>query len=217
MSMKISVSEKCVGCGLCMENEFIDEKTDGKARAAGSGVISAEQEEIARKVAEECPAKAIILSAVVSKEKDEVIKILDNKAQSLKLTLPPKTNYKFDAKDVYIELPFETGDEYDYKYSSYRQALDAGQNVIRKYMFGNRVGIVQDIIGNYLAENFTSYVDYNEVESNFYYAANCQAQKILDDMIGEVLAANPIADIAEGVKWIDTDRAEGYMTEEWLL
>lgn len=106
----------------------------------------------------------------------------------LKLPVPSPKDFPFNAKDVYIPTPCDTGREYDYRYSSYKQAVEAAKDVIRKNMFSNRIGIVQDIIGEYLSANFGRYVDYKESEINFYYTANKKAQEILDKMVGEVSA-----------------------------
>lgn len=204
MNKKIIINEKCIGCGLCLNNTFIDETIDGKAKPSGAGVLSSEQIEQAYEIVEKCPVKAIIIEEISIKNKKEIEKFLDSKPESLKLPVPPKSNFKFDASEVYIPIPSNTGREYDYQYTSSKKAIEAAKEVIRKNMFGNRVGIVQDIIGNYLTENFSSYVDYKESESNFFYSANHQAQNILDMMVGEVLGANPDIAIPENLKTIST-------------
>lgn len=204
MNKKIIINEQCIGCGLCLDNTFIEETMDGKAKASGAGVLSSEQIEQACEAAEQCPANAIIIQEISAKSKEEIGKILDSKPESLKLSVPPKSNFKFDASKVDIPIPNNTGHEYDYRYSNYKQAIDAAKEVIRKNMFGNRIGIVQDIIGSYLTENFSSYVDYKESESNFFYSANNQAQKILNIMVGEVQGANPDISIPENLKTIST-------------
>lgn len=204
MSKKIAVNEKCIGCGLCLSAAFMEEDSDGNARTVGMGILTAEQEEEAKTLMGNCPGNAITIENLVQKDKNEIIQILDNKPSELKLTVPPKETFSFDAKSVVINLPADTGNEYQYEYSSYKKALEAGRDVIYKNMFSNRIGIVQDIIGDYLTKNFHGYTDYKEVESNFYYAANMQAKKILDEMIGEVSASMPDIVIPDSLKTIST-------------
>lgn len=202
MSKKIIIDEKCIGCGLCMKNSFVEETSDGKAKAIGAGILLVEQIEQASEAAEECPANAIRLEEVSGRSKEEVEKFLDSEPKSLKLPVPAKEKFKFDTSKVNIEIPNDTGNEYDYSYSNYKKAIEAAREVIRKNMFGNREGIVQDIIGSYLTENFSGYVDYKDSENNFFYSANKQAQEILDKMIGEVMMVNSDIEIPENVRTI---------------
>lgn len=204
MGKKIVISEKCVGCGICMENSFVEETPDGKAKAAGAGILLPEQVGQASDAAQNCPANAISIEDISQKSKTEVEALLDSEPGTLKLSVPSKEEFKFDVSKVNIELPYDTGNEYDYRYSSYKEAIGAAREVIRRNMFGNREGIVQDIIGNYLIENFSGYVDYKESDSNFFYSANRQAQGILDKMVGEVMAAKPDAVIPENIKTISS-------------
>jgi ferredoxin len=204
MSKKIAVNEQCIGCGLCLSSSFLEEDSDGNAKAVGMGILTLEQEQEAKELMKNCPGNAIILEDFAQKNKNDLIQLLDNKPSEFQLEVPPKETFSFDAKSVVIALPLDTGNEYQYEYSSYKKALEAGKEVIRKNMFSNRVGIVQDIIGDYLTRNFHGYIEYKEVESNFYYAANLQAQKILNEMIGELSGSMPDTAIPDRLKEIST-------------
>lgn len=197
MNKKIKINEQCNGCGLCLGCDFIEETSTGKAKAAGAGILRENQIENAGEMVEACPEKAILLEDIAVRSKEEIERRLDGMPLELKLSIPEPKDFPFDAEKVDIPLPYDTGNEYDYRYSSYSQAIDAARDVIRRNMFSNRTGIVQDIIGGFLSANFGCYVDYKETEGNFYYAANAKAQEILDKMVGEVAAVDPTVVPAE--------------------
>lgn len=201
MNKKIIINENCNGCGLCMTYDFVEETSDGRAKAVGAGILLQDQLEGADEAVKSCPQQAILLEEVVSKSKEEIVKILNSMPTELKLTVPVPKDFPFNAQEIEIPTPYYTGDEYEYKYSSSRQARDAAKEVIRKNMYSGRTGLVQDVIGQFLAANFGSYVEYKESESNFYYSANKKAQVILDKMIGEVSKSNS-GSVSEDLKII---------------
>lgn len=204
MAKKISINKKCNGCGLCFESDYVEENEEGMAKIKGTGIISGNDEDEVNSLLMDCPVHAIVLTEYVAKNKQETMDEINNICDSFKLDHPVLSDFKFDADSVEIPLPYDTGNEYDYVYSNEKKAIEAAEEVIRKNMYNNRVGIVQNVISEYLGRYCGGYTEYSETLSNFYYSANQKAQEILLGMAAEIEQYDTDIQISDNLKSIDT-------------
>lgn len=190
MSKKIVIQANCNGCGLCLDSQFIEELPDGKVKVRGTGIVSSEKEEIAEKLKEVCPVQAIVIQEKVSKSKEEIIKLAEKKLGDFKIEMPDKSEFAFEEKYMVFSFPAGVSGEYNYKYNSYSSARSAARNAI-KSIFDSRKNMIRNMVNNYRSDKLSKYYEYAENESNFYFKANREAQKVLDSIIEEIQIYNP--------------------------
>ena len=195
-AMKLTIDGgKCNACGLCVGNKYIEELSDGKVRAAGAAIVNESDLPEVKTLVEQCPEKAMSLSEVVSLSKNDVKKNADKYLSKFKLTIPNRSNFKYDkAYDRIIEIGYTccfVPEEGRYEYRSERQAENAAYNAVEKYLYSKREQMVKDVLHAYKRDKALPYLSYEEVESNFFFNANNKAKSVLEKVAADVCASNP--------------------------
>lgn len=196
MSKKIKVNENCIACGMCLVSPFMEELPDGKAQAKGTGVLPADKESEFGKVINDCPAHAISLENAAQKSKAQILADAEKKIAAFHLHVPDCKELGYDKKYADFSVPVYAPGENQAKYSSYNQAKSAAEDAINQVMFSQKSMIVRNIVNNYCMDKLAPYTRYEEMDRNFYYSANKEAEQILKEIAGELQAVSPYASIS---------------------
>lgn len=188
MSKKIEIVKGCIACGLCLESNYMVESSDGTAEVKNAGIVKDEDIPQVKELILNCPAKVLSLSDIRAKSRTEIQKYIDSQISDFQLSIPPIDKIKYDTKNVYIPTPYSPNGEYDYKYSSSKQAMNEVRKIIDREMYSKRSQLVQNVINDYRVEKLSGYMQYQETDDNFYYQSNKKAELILKNIIKEILA-----------------------------
>lgn len=95
MNKKLIINNRCNGCGICLEYDFIQETSDGKAKPVGVGILRPEQLENAKNAVDSCPEQAILLEEVVTKSRGRNRKSIGQRAVRIEITCAVSERFSF--------------------------------------------------------------------------------------------------------------------------
>lgn len=190
MSVKITISDKCVACGICYNStDLLFEQKDGKAGIKGSSILSDEQIKELKQIAEECPENAILIenvSMVKSSGKEglkELKELIQKNVMNFKINYPPKKEFTFDSNQYSLPSISSSKDgEYDYK-SEYG-AESAGAKEFQRLCYSQIYNFVKYLLNAFSTRKTEKYSKYEKDENNFAF----QLEKQANDMFSEICA-----------------------------
>ncbi|ENQ3078682.1 hypothetical protein ACEOWG_001879 [Bacillus cereus] len=195
---KISVSDKCVACGVCVVNsEFLIEAANGCAMPKELGLITAEQYIKFQEVINDCPVNAISVE-------DELISALDGADALIKL----KTMINEKIKNY--KIPYPNREEYDFNYKnyeapslisqglskttykSYDKANNEGFYVFKNTMYSQQKALIQAVCVEYKTRQLKKFAYYEKEKGNYYYDINMEISKMLEESVtlGRAISGN---------------------------
>lgn len=198
---KISISSDCIACGLCfLCTDYIFEDREGKAFVKNSGIFENKDIKKISEVIENCPVKAISIekSRLTNKNGkeglEELKKIIESEFGDYKLPLPSPDLYKFKKEEYSIEIPYSP-EEREYKYKSYGKAEAEGLREFDRIMFSKRRTFVQHILIQYKNRYFNQFIEYKEIQGNYYYDIISKFKNRFREYVAELKILSPNLDI----------------------
>lgn len=194
---QLKVLETCNGCGACVfESPYFVEDAEGNAVPVAGKAVAAEDLEALKRIAGECPRKAILIEEVASTVKpgraglNELLKKLEDKAQTLNMPKADGEKLKFSAKDYDIQIPFSSK-QYLNNYSSESQARSAARDEFENlcYLPSAYRPILKKIFVEYKVKKLKPYYTYEENENNFYYQFNQSMEHFLREIYSQAREA----------------------------
>ncbi|WP_339289571.1 ferredoxin [Paenibacillus sp. FSL E2-0201] len=184
---RIVVSDKCVACGTCsLESELMTERSDGKAVAWGTGMITNEQYNSFIPVLKNCPTGAISVVDDINQvgETASIIKlkkIIDEKLKSYKVKYPTTESFDYIDKE-YIAPLFINKDKSGYEYSSYDRASKEGFREFERSIYSQRKTMVQSMLIGYKTKKLSSFAYYEKNSGDFYDGVCQEITKVLSEI-----------------------------------
>lgn len=221
MKKKLTVTGKCIACGLCIGCEYLSENMDGTMEIKGGGIVDEKDEGEVNKIIELCPEKILALQSVKSKTKTQIEDDIKKVVDGFKLEVPDKKIFAFDPQKAYIGLQAGIPGEGRWIYSSESKARSAAKSEIDRCWYSKRDSVIKNVINDYRSEKLSPYYDYKEIDSNFYFNANQKAQKVLDKILENIQLLDDSIKIPNSLATIDTrpDRKSAWLDGigEYLL
>lgn len=178
MKYKLEIDSRCEKCGLCIDDDFIKDSSDGTPWISKSIIGDKEKNDIQHLV-EVCPVSAVKITEIKSRSMDsfraEATKIIE----SFQLQIPAKAYFCYENKYERYDLPSSFDQEFNELYNSRDAAKDAGCRLIVSTVLPLRANSIRSILRRYGDDKLAPYATFHNVKGNFYYDACQQASDII--------------------------------------
>ncbi|MGL5713186.1 MAG: SUMF1/EgtB/PvdO family nonheme iron enzyme [Paraclostridium sp.] len=200
---KLLISSDCIACGICfLCTDYISEDREGKAFVKSGGIVENKDIKKISEVIENCPVKAISMKRLRLTDKngkeglEKLIQIIEGEFLNYKLPLPNPNLYRFKKEEYSIEIPYSR-EELRYEYKSYKKAEAEGLREFDRIMFSKRKILVQQILIQYKNRYFNQFIEYKELQGEYYYDIISNFKNRLDEFVAEIKILSPNIGIPE--------------------
>lgn len=198
---QLQVAKTCNGCGACIfKSPYFVEDAEGNAVPVAGKAVADKDLAALKRIAEECPQKAIQIVETGSGVKpgkeglQELLKKLEERKQTLKISKADPVKLKFKAGDYDIPVPFSVK-QYSNDYSSESQAKSAARAEFENlcYLPSAYRPLLKKVFVEYKVKKLRPYYTYEEAEGNFYYQFNQSMERFLREIYGQAREAGGAA------------------------
>lgn len=179
--LRISISEKCIKCGACLECKAFVEQMNGTIEVQGTGIFNEEDINNVFDMKEMCPVQAILVERLENPifSKNEVIK----KLQELeKYTYPVPTYDVVSIDECKTSFEFSASLHSSYEYSSDSSAERAGLSELKRGVIDRLDSIGTHILHDYQEQILQRILTYKKQEDNYTYQQNKKVSALLQEL-----------------------------------
>ena len=181
MSVKFSIRDGCIGCGLCSMQYpgYFQEKPDGTAETVKGQLI--DNPENAEEIAAVCPDSLIDIKEVIENKKQYAVTAIEKLKNFHGCPMPRKDDIPFKEEEYFVPTPSPSG-EYTREFSSDSAAERGALNEFVGKMYSNIDNIILSIITKYRTKYILPYYTKDLADESVYAKTNKEASEILREV-----------------------------------
>ena len=194
---RVSVSEKCMLCGLCEQenlSEVFVRGSSGKMEPLNNGLFDLEKYPQIAEVQAMCPAEAIQLDSeeIVTGDRNEILsklnKMIYQELRDFPFVPPDEDDFRYES-GVYQVAKIPARYKSAAEYRSDESAERAGLSAFKQLVWSQHRLITKQYVSTYKVKKLKKYFSYEEMEGNYYFDINKKIEQLLQNAYDLAVAA----------------------------